>query len=351
MKKCLKLLLTTTVLLSMNPMPILAEEEHDHDHDTTETLAADHHHEHGTNYANFIPANILNPDDSVYEAPEATDDYVGLYTAQARVEDLDADLELILSIGDDGLFNLAYYFVNSPEQRGVRFYANEEGEVESTEAIYQDLVILTGALREGEGGLGTGLIGKTLSPVVLLDENGEADRLYPYMNLAFDLRENHLNARVYQNVGLYLADDVVAVDVNHLIGLDSEEQIMTQFSSVEEGHEDEFLVESHTYELLQESFDNDLIEHNDFKMAYQSENEFMQLVLAMHLRTNTSFPQDTEVELIDPQSVQLNDDLEAQYAMLINDSVLYVFDGESLFMAEDVEETDGEYTAENWVTN
>ncbi|WP_455362870.1 hypothetical protein [Ruoffia tabacinasalis] len=343
------LLLTTTLLLSLNPVMILAEE--DHDHDATETLAADHHHEHGTNYANFMPANILNPDDSVYEAPEATEDYVGLYTAQTRVEDLDADLELILSIGDDGLFNLAYYFVNSPEQRGVRFYANEEGEVESTEAIYQDLVILTGALREGEGGLGTGLIGKTISPVVLLDEDGEADRLYPYMNLAYDLRENHLNARVYQNVGLYLADDVVAVDVNHLIGLDSDEQIVTQFSSVEEGHEDEVLVESRTYELLQESFDNDLIEHNDFKMDYQSENEFMQLVLAMHLRTNASFPQDTEVELIDPKSVQLNDDSEAQYAMLINDSVLYVFDGESLFMTEEVEEVDGKYTVEKWVTN
>ncbi|MBG9977650.1 hypothetical protein [Ruoffia tabacinasalis] len=349
MKKSLTLLLTTTLLLSLNPVMILAEE--DHDHDATETLAADHHHEHGTNYANFMPANILNPDDSVYEAPEATEDYVGLYTAQTRVEDLDADLELILSIGDDGLFNLAYYFVNSPEQRGVRFYANEEGEVESTEAIYQDLVILTGALREGEGGLGTGLIGKTISPVVLLDEDGEADRLYPYMNLAYDLRENHLNARVYQNVGLYLADDVVAVDVNHLIGLDSDEQIVTQFSSVEEGHEDEVLVESRTYELLQESFDNDLIEHNDFKMDYQSENEFMQLVLAMHLRTNASFPQDTEVELIDPKSVQLNDDSEAQYAMLINDSVLYVFDGESLFMTEEVEEVDGKYTVEKWVTN
>ena len=349
MKKCLTLLLTTTLLLSLNSVMILAEE--DHDHDATETLAADYHHEHGTNYANFIPANILNPDDSVYEAPDDTEDYVGLYTAQTRVEDLDADLELILSIGDDGLFNLAYYFVNSPEQQGVRFYANEEAEVESTEAIYQDLVILTGALREGEGGLGTGLIGKTISPVVLLDKDGEADRLYPYMNLAYDLRENHQNSRVYQNVGLYLADDVVAVDVNHLIGLDSEEQIVTQFSSVEEGHEDEFLVESHTYELLQESFDTDLKEHNDFKMDYQSENEFMQLVLAMHLRTNTSFPQDTEVELIDPESVQLNDDLDAQYAMLINDSVLYVFDGESLFMAEDVEEIDGEYSAENWVTN
>ncbi|MFL2143106.1 hypothetical protein ACEN4N_05095 [Ruoffia sp. FAM 20857] len=349
MKKCLTLLLTTTLLLSLNPVMILAEE--DHDHDATGTLAADHHHEHGTNCANFIPTNILNPDDSVYKAPEATDDYVGLYTAQARVEDLDTDLELILSISEDGLFNLSYYFVNTPEQRGIRFFANEEGEVESTEAMYQDLIILTGALREGEGGLGSGLIGKTISPVVLLDENGEADRLYPYMNLAFDLRENPQNARVYQNVGLYLADDVVAVDVNHLIGLDSEEQIMTQFSSVEEGHEDEFLVESHTYELLQESFDNDLIEHNDFKMAYQSENEFMQLVLAMHLRTNTSFPQDTEVELIDPESVQLNDDSEAQYAMLINDSVLYVFDGESLFMTEEVEEVDGKYTVENWVTN
>src|SRR5699024_3583844 len=92
--------------------------------------------------------------------------------------------------------------------------------------------------------------------------------------------------RVYQNIGLYLADDVVAVDVNHLIGLDSDEQIVTQFSPVEEGHEDEVLVESRTYELLQESFDNNLIEHNDFRMAYQSENEFMQLVLAMHLRTS-----------------------------------------------------------------
>lgn len=351
LKKYLSLLFAAMLLVNTHSAIVSAEEEHDHSEETSGALQADDHHNHGTTYANFIPNKFLNPDDSVYEAPEATKDYVGLYTAQAEVEELQANVNITLSIEEDGIFNLAYYFVNSPEQTGKRFYATKDGQVEEVEAIYQDLVVLTGALREGEGGLGSGLIGKTISPVVLLDEDGNPDRLYPYMSLAFDLRENYANSRIYQSIGLNIAEDIVAIDVNHLIGLESDNQVVAKFEKVEARHEDEFLVATRTYELLQDSFDNDLIEHNDFKMDYQSANDFVQAVLAMHLRTNTSFPQDTIVELVENDRVELDEGQDVQYAMLINDSILYAYDGTKLFVAEEVTEENGNYSVEKWVTN
>lgn len=357
MKKTLLLLLSFFLITPINIVASEADDlsDHDHEHETTDSFEADDHHAHGTNYANFIPAQILNPDDSVYVAPEATADYVGLYTAEARVEPLNADVKIIMDISEDGLFNLAYYFVNDPEATGVRFYADADGQVHEREAVYQDLVVMTGALREGEGGLGTGLIGRTNSPVVLLDEQGEADRLYPYMSLAYDLRETYTNARVYQGVGVYLADDVVAVDVNHLIGLEDEDAIVARFALVEgdSADADAFLVADHVYEMLQYSFDNDLVEHNDFKMAFDSANDFLQTVLAMNLGTNTSFPQGTTVEALPADAVEVGDDVVVEYAVLINDALLYAYDAETsgLYMADAVEEIAGVYSAESWVTN
>src|SRR5699024_4880799 len=142
------------------------------------------------------------------------------------------------------------------------------------------------------------------------------------------LQEQQVNARIYQDVGLYIAEDVIAVDVNHLIGLESNELLATRFEKVEGDHGDQFLVETQTYEVLQYNFDTHLIEHNDFKMAYQTANEFVQKVLAMHLETNTSFPQDTRINLVEPDKVSLPEDAEAKYAMLINEELLYAFDGE-----------------------
>lgn len=396
MKKIVLSLLSASLLLSALPMNGLAQEEsqsqeetsesqvvdsneenryeseedHDHDHHDGEdedgdhdhhhdhgsgSFSADDHHNHGTARANFLPAQILNPDDSVYEAPEEIADYVGTYASQVHIDELDADLHIIVNIEEDGILNLAYYFVNTEDNTGLRFYANSDGVVEERDALYQDLVVMTAALREGDGGLGTGLIGKTVSPVVLLDEEGEADRLYPYMALAFELRENMQNARVYQNIGLYAVDGKLTVDVNHLIGLESDQAIAVELEAVEASAEDALLVERRSYELLQDSFDNDLdADHNDFKMDYESANDFVQRVLAMHLRTNASFPQDTTVEMLAGDTVELEESLGADdiaYAFLLNDSILYAYDGSRLYMAEEAKETDGVYTSDNWISS
>lgn len=171
------------------------------------------------------------------------------------------------------------------------------------------------------------------------------------MNMAYGLREQYANARVYQNVGLWLADDIIAVDINHLIGLDSDTQYTAQFQAAEA---DQLLVARPVFEILQDNFDNQLINHNDFDMAYETANEFVQKVLAMHLETNTSFPQDTEIEWVEADNIQLSADLEAdpvQYGMLINNQILYAHDGSHLYMASEFDLTDGQYTADQWVTN
>lgn len=329
--------------VNLNPSVLFAEG----------SLNADGHHDHGTSYANFIPHAILNPDDSIYQAPEIVQDYVGLYTAQAAIDEMGVDLKLILNIQEDGLFNLAYYYENEPESTGLRFYATEANSIESVAAVYQDLTFLTGALRDGDGGLGSGLIRETIAPIVLLDGQGQADELYTYMSMAYGLRENYANARIYQNVGLYIAEDNVVMDVNHLIGLESEEELAVAFERVEH-HEDQFLVEATIFDLLQNNFDENLIEHNDFRMDYQSANEFVQKVLAMHLQTNTSFPQETQVDLLASATVDLTSVAEAGkaiYSLLINETILYAFDGEKLYMSTEFEEIDGSYTAEKWLTN
>ncbi|WPJ91369.1 hypothetical protein R0V13_03085 [Facklamia hominis] len=155
---------------------------HDHDHDEENEYLPDHiqsikssfvdnhHHGHRFKRANFIPEEILNPDDSTYQAPKEVADYQGFYQGALPIEDLDVDLKIILSIEEDGLFNLAYYFVQDEANQGQRFYEDGQGKVQSRPAIYQDLVIMTGGLKKGEGGFYGGLIRKTLSPVVLLGQ-------------------------------------------------------------------------------------------------------------------------------------------------------------------------------------
>lgn len=174
MKKILLSLLSATLLSAAIPLDSFAHEErhgHSQDSDTEgHSHTADDHHNHGALRANFIPTNIFNPDDSIYQAPQATADYVGTYSAQVRIADLNADLKVLVDIQEDDLMNLAYYFINSEDQTGTRFYADQEGVIEERQAVYQDLVVMTAALRGGEDGLGTGLIGKTISPLVLLDE-------------------------------------------------------------------------------------------------------------------------------------------------------------------------------------
>ncbi|MGO4938209.1 hypothetical protein ACTQ54_11480 [Fundicoccus sp. Sow4_H7] len=354
MRKTLKLLLSLLLLTTLTPINIAAHDGEDHNHEKVDSFSADDHHTHGTNDANFIPANILNSDDSKYVAPEETADHVGLYTTQVTLEELDVDVKIILNINDDGIFNLVYYFINAPEATGLRFYGDADGNVLERDAIYQDLVVLTAALREGDGGLTSGLLGRTNSPVVLLDEEGNPDRLYPYKSLAYDLRENYQNARVYQSVGVYAVDEEVVVDVNHLIGLQDAETLVVPMEKVETSEEvDAFLVEQRVYEMLQYSFDNDLVDHNDFKMEFDSFNSFLQKVLAMNLGTNASFPRDTTVSALTPEQVDLTGDAIADYAVLINNALIYAFDTEtnSLYMSDSIKETEGVYTAEKWVTN
>ncbi|AXY24598.1 hypothetical protein CL176_00340 [Suicoccus acidiformans] len=310
--------------------------------------AADDHHQHGGGRASFIPQAILNPDDSKYVAPQATENYIGTYTAETEIPALNVTVHLITEVSEDGLFNLAYYFEPAGEKAGLRFYAKNAETIESRPAIYQDLVVMTGALREGDGGLGTGLIGKTISPVVLLDESGEPEQLYPFMALAYDLRETYTNARVYQNTGLYFVDGEVLADINHMIGLEDGEQITVTFEKVDGNHADALLVDKRVYEILQESFDHYLIDHNDFAMDFTSANQFVQEVLAMHLETNRSFPADTKVDLLPAEAIMWTEAGEVEYSMLINDEILYVYVDGELYVTDAFTEGDGRYSSKEW---
>lgn len=333
---------------------------HDHHEEEIEDLPdhiqsikstfVDHHH-HGFKRANFIPEEILNPDDSIYQAPKEVADYQGFYQGNLHLEDLDVDLKIVLSIEEDGLFNLAYYFVQGEDNRGQRFYEDGQGQVLSRPAIYQDLVMMTGGLKEGEGGLYGGLIRKTLSPVVLLDQSGQPVALYPYTNMAYDLRETYRKYRIYQNVGLYLVDGNVYIDVNHLIGLDSETSYQVELTLAEEESEDHFLVEKYSYEILQESFDQYLVDHNDFAFDFETANDFLQEILAMHLQTNRSFPADTKVTMVDPIQVEvdLGENKSIKWSFIINQTELYLYDGKSIYLADGLHEEDGIYHADQWI--
>ncbi|MGX7107152.1 hypothetical protein ACWOBE_05050 [Hutsoniella sourekii] len=335
--------------------PVLAlsqEVSHlDTDHQAIEGAesADDHHHHHGAR-ANFIPDEILNPDDSVYQAPEEVAEYVGSYQGQVEIPELSSQVRVIVSLAEDGLFNLAYYFVNPPEETGIRFYEAGDGKIHQRDALYQDLVVMTGAVLPAEGGLGSGLIRKTLSPVVLLDQEGQADRLFPYLALAYDLRENYTNARVYQNVGLYFKEGQVIVDVNHLIGLDSSQDHVIALEEMAIDYEDQFLVDQASFELLQESFDQDLVDHNDFRLEFETANDFVQHILAMHLETNASFPEETQVEMIDADKVDLGNGETVQYALMINEQLLYAYDESGqLYLSEEPSQSQGVYQGKNWI--
>ena len=323
--------------------------EEDHTHQSADQYEADHHAHHGGHAVNFIPDKILNPDDSLYEAPAETADYVGTYRATAPVAALGVDLELILSVGEDGLFNLAYYFQNKKASDGICFYT-EGDQVHQTPVCFQDLVVFTGALKPGEGGLTTGLIGCTLSPVVLLDEEGQLDRLYPYKALAYNLRENHVNVRVYQSMGLYFTPEEVGVDVNHLIGLDSDDLQLASFERSNLTEDEASLVAQPTYELLQASFDRDLTaDHQAFRKEFATANDFLQFVQALFLETNASFPEDTKMTLLEPDQVQIDEAEEIQTAILVNDQMIYAYDGESIYFSETIQEVDGQYQGNHWV--
>lgn len=354
------LLILAGILLTLNFNLLIKAEEtdnvKDHNHEVIETFNADDHHSHGTLYANFIPEQILNPDGSDYEAPDATEEYVGFYTAETFIEELDSILHLALKIEADGLLNLAYYYEDQAENTGVRFYANEDNQIEKRDAIYQDLTLLTAGLKEGENGLIAGLIGETIAPVVLLNERGEPDKLYAFMSMAYGLRDSYVNPRVYQSVGLYLRDESVAVDINYLIGLESEEERVAVFEkqATEESREEAKLLERPTFEILQDNFDYYLIDHNDFKFDFDTANEFVQEVLAMQLQTNASFPPSTTVELLDPDNVVDSTTVPSKdylYIMAINETILYAYDNNNLYMATDFVEENRVYSEIQWLTN
>ena len=315
-----------------------------------EGFEVDAHHVDHKIKANFVPQNILNPDDSTYKAPKGIKDYVGTHTAEVEVPELDVQLNVIVSVEEDGIFNLAHYFINKEDKKGLRFYVDKQGTLKSMDAIYQDLVVLTGGLKEAEGGLGSGLIQKTISPVVLLDTQGQAKDFYPYHIMAYELRDNYQNARVYQNVGLYGVDGKLVVDINHLIGLKEGEPIKVSLNAVEESP-DQFLVEKRTYDILQDSFDNHLNDYNDFNLTFDSENMFVQIIQAMHLKTNASFPKETTFELVEPEKVNKKILGDHAYSLLINKEILYFYDGESLFISNEFTEENGTFTVTRWKTN
>ncbi|MGX7107992.1 hypothetical protein [Facklamia miroungae] len=343
------LLLTVLTLNLLFPHDTFAQPEAEVKE--THHMKVDGHHEGHHIKANFIPNKILNPDDSLYQAPDRIKQYVGFYKAQVEVPPLDLNLHIIVSIEENGLFNLAHYFSKRDGKESIRFYVNENETIESIPAPYQDLVILTGGLKDFEGGLGSGLVRKTLSPVVFLNNHGKPESLYPYQSMAYDLRENYQDARVYQNVGLYIINDEIVIDVNHLIGLDDEQENRIVLKATRFKNEDAFLVEQKTYEILQEAFDHYLDDYNDFKLQFKNSNDFVQVIQAMHLKTNASFPADTKFELIDPSLVNKDSKNENTFALLINDQILYFYDGEKLFVADEIENTNGSYSAHEWQTN
>lgn len=331
------------------------EAQHSHDEDENRGFSADDHHghNHGPLKANYIPSEILNPDGSRYEAPEQVKDYIGLYTGTVQIDEMKVNIHFVLEIFEDGLFNLAHYYENREEDKGLRFFANKEHEVEAREAVYQDLSILTGALREAEGGIGAGIVGQQIQPVVLLDEKGEPTELVTYMDLAFGLRDNYSKPRVYSNVGLAIIDEELMLDVNQLIGLKSEKDHVVPLEKVETSP-DHALVEQRTYELLQDNFDHNLNSKGDFDLNFETANEFVQAVLMMQLKTNASFPQETEVQLIEAEKVQGTDpkgkEVKAEYVMSLNDEVLFASVGDRLYIAEDFDSTSDGYQNVKWKT-
>ncbi|WP_455328491.1 hypothetical protein [Facklamia languida] len=354
MKKVIRFLISFFILnaLSCNSQMVLANaDSSDEEENKIEHIIVDDHHEGHHIKANFIPDKILNPDDSLYQAPDTAREYIGSYEGTAEVKQLGLTIHLILSIEESGLFNLAYYFTKTDNENGQRFYVDQEGEIQSITAPYQDLVILTGGLKELEGNIGSGLIRKTLSPVLLLDNNGKADKFYPYQSLAYELRENYQDARVYQNVGLYIIDEKIVVDINHLIGLDESEENTTILKATNNESKDFFLVKEKTYEILQEAFDQYLDNYNDFILDFENSNDFVQVIQAMHLKTNASFPKDTTFELIDPQQVNKESQHDNTYALLINQQILYFYDGDKLYVSDQIELIDGKYSANEWQTN
>lgn len=313
----------------------------------------DDHHSGHANRASFLPAEILNPDDSPYEAPEEVGEYVGYYTGQVDIPNQDLAIHIAVNIYDDGLLNLAYYFDVTDGDQGKRFFVDEQDALQEIPAPYQDVTLMTAGIQENEQGeLYCGLIRKTLSPVLLINQEGVSDTIYPYYDMAYELRESYANARVYQQMGLFLQDGSAIVDVNHLIGLESDEPLVLELDKGEDANdEDAFLVENKTYEILQDSFDNYLVDHNEFNMDFDNANDFVQFIQASHLQTNKRFPSETTFELIDPENVEDDFAGDTLFALLINNEVLYVYDGSKLYVTDSVELNDGIYSSSEWVTN
>ncbi|MBG9981146.1 hypothetical protein HZY91_08605 [Facklamia sp. DSM 111018] len=333
-----------------------SEDPHSHDEDQNRGFSADDHHghNHGPLKANYIPSEILNPDGSRYEAPEQVKEYVGLYTGAIQIDEMKVKIHFVLEIFEDGLFNLAHYYENNEEDKGLRFFVNADEKLEARGAVYQDLSILTGALREADGGIGAGVVGQQIQPVVLLDEKGEPAEMVTYMDLAFGLRDNYSKPRVYSNVGLAIIDEELMLDVNQLIGLNSEKDHVVQLEKVETSP-DQALVEQRTYELLQDNFDHNLNSKGDFDLNFETANEFVQAVLMMQLKTNASFPQETDVQLIEAEKVQGTDskgnEIKAEYVMSLNDEVLFASVGDRLYMANEFDGSGDSYQNVKWKSN
>lgn len=371
----------TTLIHTFSPLTILAEdnsetvmdavtvEEHDgHDHDTSLEEAnqgyLDPHdlHNHGNIKVNFIPKQILTADGATYEAPAEVAEYVGFYRGQARIESLDADLNVILNIQEDGLFNLATYYSPAEAKQGKRFYADAASNIKEVESeIYYHLTRLSGAIIPSEFGLSSGILAAPINPIVLFDENGEAEKLMDFVTLAFGDRTEFPNQTVYTYVGLDIVEDVLSINVNQLIGLDEAEKVDIILEEISENDPAAFLVEETVFELQQANFEELLVNYGDFAFEFKNYNDFLQMILAMQLTRNLSFPADIQIEYLDADQVsggkaslgnyQAASQIEPIYALNYNNSHLFAYDGENLFISDTFTKDGVNYKQIEWETN
>lgn len=301
-------------------------------------------------FVNSLSTHRVLAETIEYVAPEGIEDYAGLYVGQAPIAELNTTWKVIVNIREDGMFNLAFYYDNEPFNTGIRFYVNESNEIQTTEADYLLLTLLTGNLYQDEEGVESALIEGEIYPVVLLNSQGESEALYTYQKLVQRLGGKGATTYLSNSGGLRIIADTVRVDGNYLIGFETKEALDIPLVFLEED-DDQFLVESTVSELLRYNFVNYLVDYQEFDRSYDSANDFVQKVLATYLKLNWQFPPGSEVELITPEDVLLDASLEADsviYALLVNDQALYVYDGTYLYRTRYYELLENQYQVKSW---
>lgn len=299
---------------------------------------------------NFIPDKLLNPDGSDYEKPEDIADYVGLYVAEAPIDEMDITFKVLVNIREDGLFNLAYYFTDLDPYNGVRYYVNEANEIQEIAGTYFELMLFTGLVFEGEAGLEAALIGEKIAPVVLLNQQGQAEELYAYQSMTRGFEEEYSAESIEPTSSLTIRDGRISLAGNDLLGFKTEKALNLTLTLVEDD-ESQFLVQETVYEILQYNFDSYVTSEGDFIKDYPTANDFVQKVLASYMHINRVIPHHIQIELLDPQNLLTGGKLEAasvKYAMLVNQEILYAYDGTDLYRSRDFEVEGRVYSSNNW---